>query len=119
MPLLIDAAAHQGGLLLAILGYGTRADTLIWLTDPADIRLATDTPDALARSIAAAFRGIITRLPRQREGHLLAVVVEFDDLGLDLLAGRDHVGRLADPVGSELADVDDAFGSVPEIDVGE
>ncbi len=228
MPLLIDAAAHQGGLLLAILGYGTRADTLVWLSNPADIRLipevrpvglssmaaglrlladsvradtarlaadditcllpaalivadglptdpapvllearsaldeavadaaatlsagapveglvpvfaapaetdrlaiaglgldfhplAAGTPDALAGSIAAAFRGIITRLPRQREDHLLAVVVEVDDLGLDPLADRDHVGRLADPVGSEPADVDDSFGSVPEVDVGE
>jgi hypothetical protein len=228
MPVLIDAAARQGGLLLAILGYGTRADTLVWLSDPADVQLipevlpaglssmaaglrlladsvradtarlaadditcllpatlivadglptdpapvllearsalddaiadavaaqhqaapagslvpvfaappetdrlaiaglgmdfhplATDTPDALAGSIAAAFRGIVTRLPRQREDHLLAVVVEVKDLGLDPLAGRDHVGRLADPARSELADVDDALDSVPEIDVGE
>lgn len=70
------------------------------------------------------FRGLITRLPGQRlpgqgEDHLLAIVVEVDDLGLDLLAGRDHVGRLADPVRSEPADVDDALDSVPEIDVGE
>jgi hypothetical protein len=228
MPVLIDAAARQGGLLLAILGYGTRADTLVWLSDPADIKLipevrpaglssmaaglrlladsvradtarlagdgiacllpatlivadglptdpapvllearsalgdaladaaatrhpaapagsllpvfaappetdrlaiaglgldfhplATQTPDALAGSIAAAFRGLITRLPGQREDDLLAVVVEADDLGLDRLAGRDHVGRLADPVRSEPADVDDALDSVPEIDVGE
>jgi hypothetical protein len=35
MPLLIDTAARQGGLLLAILGPGTRADTLVWLSYPA------------------------------------------------------------------------------------
>jgi len=115
----------------ATLSAGTPADSLVpvFAAPPETDRLAiagldfhplaTDTPDAVARSIAATFRGIITRLPRRREDHLLAVVVEVDDLGLDPLAGRDHVGWLADPVGGELADVDDSFGAVPEIDVGE
>ena len=70
-------------------------------------------------SPGTAFREIITGLPGQREDHLLAVVVEVDDLGLDLLAGRDHVRGLADPGRGEPADVDDALDTVAEIDVGE
>lgn len=53
MPMLIDAAAHQGGLLLAILGYGTRADSLVWLSDPADIKLVPEVPPAGLSSLAA------------------------------------------------------------------
>jgi hypothetical protein len=56
MPALIDAATRHGGLLLAIIGYGTRADTLVWLTDPADISLIPEVPPAGLSSLAAGLR---------------------------------------------------------------
>lgn len=56
MPMLVDAAARHGGLLLAILGYGTRADTLVWLSDPADIKLVPEVPPAGLSSLAAGLR---------------------------------------------------------------
>lgn len=56
MPMLIDAAARHGGLLLAILGYGARADTLVWLSDPADIKLIPEVPPAGLSSLAAGLR---------------------------------------------------------------
>jgi hypothetical protein len=56
MPTLIDAATRHGGLLLAIIGYGTRADTLVWLTDPADISLIPEVPPAGLSSLAAGLR---------------------------------------------------------------
>jgi uncharacterized protein YegL len=56
MPMLIDAAARHGGLLLAIIGYGTRAETLVWLSDPADISLIPEVPPAGLSSLAAGLR---------------------------------------------------------------
>jgi uncharacterized protein YegL len=56
MPMLIDAAARRGGLLLAILGYGTQARTLVWLSDPADIRLIPEVPPAGLSSLTAGLR---------------------------------------------------------------
>lgn len=56
MPSLIDAAAHQGGLLLAILAYGTQADTLVWLSDPADIKLVPEVSPSGLSSLAAGLR---------------------------------------------------------------
>jgi hypothetical protein len=56
MPMLIDAAAGDGGLLLAILGYGTQADTLVWLSDPADIKLIPEIPPVGLSSLAAGLR---------------------------------------------------------------
>ena len=56
MPMLIDAAAGDGGLLLAILGYGTQADTLVWLSDPAHIKLIPEIPPVGLSSLAAGLR---------------------------------------------------------------
>ena len=56
MPMLIDAAARHGGLLLAILGYGTQADTLVWLSHPADIKLIPEVPPVGLSSLAAGLR---------------------------------------------------------------
>jgi hypothetical protein len=56
MPLLIDRAVHQGGLAVAVLMYGTRADTLVWLGDPADLKLIPAVRPGGLSSLAAGLR---------------------------------------------------------------
>jgi hypothetical protein len=63
MPLLVDAAARQRGLLLSVLAYGTRADTLVWLTEPADIELIPSVTPAGLSSLAAGLRLLAASVP--------------------------------------------------------
>lgn len=56
LPQIVDAAASHPGLLVSVLGYGSRADTLVWLTQPAGIELIPAvTPTGLS-SLAAGLR---------------------------------------------------------------
>ncbi|WP_300608287.1 hypothetical protein [Trebonia sp.] len=56
LPQLIDAAAGHPGLQMSVLAYGTRADTLVWLTEPADIELIPAVTPAGMSSLAAGLR---------------------------------------------------------------
>jgi hypothetical protein len=56
MPLVVDQAARLGGLAVAVLIYGTRADTLVWLSDPADIKLIPAVRPGGLSSLAAGLR---------------------------------------------------------------
>lgn len=56
LPQLVDAAASHPGLLMSVLAYGTQADTLVWLTEPAGIGLIPAITPAGLSSLAAGLR---------------------------------------------------------------
>ncbi|MGH3192580.1 MAG: hypothetical protein ACRDPY_35645 [Streptosporangiaceae bacterium] len=118
MPVLIDAAADDGGLLLAILGYGTQADTLVWLSDPADIKLIPEVPPVGLSSLAAGLR-LLANSMRADAARLAAdgiaclppaALIVADGLPTDpapaLLDARSELDdAIADAVASQLTDV--------------
>ena len=60
-PVTGDAHAYRrgrgdGGLLLAILGYGAKTNTLVWRRDPADIKLIPRESPVGLSSLAAGLR---------------------------------------------------------------
>jgi hypothetical protein len=117
MPMLIDAAGHQRGLLVAILAYGTRADTLVWLSDPADITLIPEIPPRGLSSLAAGLR-LLTDSVRADTARLAAdgltclppaTLIVADGLPTDpaaaLLEARSALGdALADAAAPQPAD---------------
>jgi uncharacterized protein YegL len=56
IPALVDEASRHPGLLVAVLGYATEANTLVWLSDPADIELIPGVTPAGLSSLAAGLR---------------------------------------------------------------
>ena len=72
----------------------------------------------LAARLAFALRPFLLGAGRDhRERHAAAVLVDRRDPHANLVADRDHVVRIADEAGAELADVDQA--AVREADVDE
>lgn len=117
MPLVVDQAARHGGLALAVLMYGTRADTLVWLGDPADIKLIPVVrPGGLSslaaglRLLADSVRADIARLTADGVGCLPpAVLIVADGLPTD------EAGALLDARADLAAALKDTGGSPPPL----
>lgn len=63
LPLLIDAAGRRPGVLVALLGYSTRAQMLVRLSDPASIRLIPALAPAGLSSLASGLRLLAQSMP--------------------------------------------------------
>ncbi len=56
LPQLVDVAASHLGVLMSVLAYSTRADTIVWLSEPASIELIPAVTPAGLSSLAAGLR---------------------------------------------------------------
>ena len=132
MPLLIDSAASRPGLLMSVLAYGTQADTLVRLSEPADIKLIPAVTPAGLSSLAAGLRLVAESVGRDAarlaaDGIAClppAVLVLADGLPTDpaaaLLAARAELAAalaaaLTATLAAALAETSGEAGAMPPV----
>lgn len=128
MPLLIDSAASRLGLLVSVLAYGTGADTLVWLSEPADIKLIPAVvPAGLSsltaglRLVADSIRNDAARLAADGVGCLPpAILVLADGLPTDpavgLLAARAELAAALAETAGQAGATPPVFAAPPGTD---